>query len=597
MKNKGITLIALVITIIVLLILAGVSIASLTGEGGILGKASQAKEENLIKGYEEQLKLIWQGVKLGNIEQKKTKEEELQEGKKAIEGDPNFEGAIVEIKTEELLIEVKVKEGYIFQIREDKVEYIRKEGESLKDIEVVLTASKPQNKKVKFTATTRNAGGRQLEYIFYLNGVETQRKTTYDTTYTYEKETSFDDLLTAKVEVKYEGEKTSISEEITVEDYTISNKEEMIIFRNRVNGGKSYKDKTIELDSDIDLLGEENNQWTPIGNMTYAFEGTFDGKNHKIENLYINIKEVERQALFGQNKGIIQNVQVSGMIKSTHYDAALLCGKNYGEIRNIVTSGSVQGWRQGGGIVGSGNGRIEYCINYAQISPMGTTGYYGRGFGGIVGAKYGGTIEKCINYGEIKGNHGVGGIAGEAHEGEIRECINKGMVTGLSSDPKYNSIYIGGIAGGSSYEGTTTISNCINFAEVKTTYSGSTVGGIVAYVAGTSKGNSLIENCYQVGNVSGTTVGGIVAREGYSDTVKGNSNLTNNYWLNTCGANYGRGTQNTDTEAVSKTEQEIKQLASTLGELYREDIQNSDGTWKYNNGYPILKWQMESFHR
>lgn len=397
--------------------------------------------------------------------------------------------------------------------------------------------------------------------------------------------------------MKYEGEKTSTSEEITVEDYTISNKEEMIIFRNRVNGGKSYKDKTIELDSDNDLLGEENNQWIPIGNVTYAFEGTFDGKNHKIENLYINIKEVERQALFGQNKGIIQNVQVSGMIKSTHYDAALLCGKNYGIIRNIVTSGSVQGWRQGGGIVGSGNGRIEYCINYAQISPVGTTGYYGRGFGGINGTKYGGRIEKCVNYGEIKGNHGVGGIVGEAQEGEIRECINKGMITGLSSDPKYNSIYIGGIAGTGSYESTTTISNCINFAEVKTTYSGSISGGIVAYVAGTSKGNSLIENCYHVGNISGTTVGGIVAKEGHSDTIHGNSNLTNNYWLNTCGANYGRGSGNTDTEATPKTEQEIKQLANTLGELYREDIQNSDGTWKYNDGYPILKWQMEQLNR
>ncbi len=44
MKNnqKGITLIALVVTIIVLLILAGVSIAMITGEGGILGRASEA---------------------------------------------------------------------------------------------------------------------------------------------------------------------------------------------------------------------------------------------------------------------------------------------------------------------------------------------------------------------------------------------------------------------------------------------------------------------------------------------------------------------------------------------------------------------------
>ena len=44
-ENKGITLIALVITIIVLLILAGVSIAMLTGENGILSQAAKAKEE------------------------------------------------------------------------------------------------------------------------------------------------------------------------------------------------------------------------------------------------------------------------------------------------------------------------------------------------------------------------------------------------------------------------------------------------------------------------------------------------------------------------------------------------------------------------
>ena len=43
-KNmKGITLIALVITIIVLLILAGVSIAMLTGQNGILTQAQNSK--------------------------------------------------------------------------------------------------------------------------------------------------------------------------------------------------------------------------------------------------------------------------------------------------------------------------------------------------------------------------------------------------------------------------------------------------------------------------------------------------------------------------------------------------------------------------
>ena len=52
-KSKGITLIALVITIIVLLILAGVSIATLTGENGVLKKANEAKDKTNIANVKE----------------------------------------------------------------------------------------------------------------------------------------------------------------------------------------------------------------------------------------------------------------------------------------------------------------------------------------------------------------------------------------------------------------------------------------------------------------------------------------------------------------------------------------------------------------
>lgn len=56
-KTNGITLIALVITIIVLLILAAVSIATLTGENGILSKAEIAKRQTEIEEAKEQAKL------------------------------------------------------------------------------------------------------------------------------------------------------------------------------------------------------------------------------------------------------------------------------------------------------------------------------------------------------------------------------------------------------------------------------------------------------------------------------------------------------------------------------------------------------------
>ncbi len=44
-KSKGITLIALVITIIVLLILVGITIASITGENGILRKSTKCSRK------------------------------------------------------------------------------------------------------------------------------------------------------------------------------------------------------------------------------------------------------------------------------------------------------------------------------------------------------------------------------------------------------------------------------------------------------------------------------------------------------------------------------------------------------------------------
>lgn len=61
---KGITLIALVITIIVLLILAAVSIAMLTGENGLLQKATKAKEENKLAQAKEQINLMLQEYRI-----------------------------------------------------------------------------------------------------------------------------------------------------------------------------------------------------------------------------------------------------------------------------------------------------------------------------------------------------------------------------------------------------------------------------------------------------------------------------------------------------------------------------------------------------
>ncbi|MCI8761171.1 MAG: type II secretion system protein [Clostridia bacterium] len=82
-KENGITLIALVITIIVLLILAGIAIATLTGENGILNKTNSAKEKTQKETAKEKVQLAVMGSygSDGNLDY-----DELKDNLKKVEG-------------------------------------------------------------------------------------------------------------------------------------------------------------------------------------------------------------------------------------------------------------------------------------------------------------------------------------------------------------------------------------------------------------------------------------------------------------------------------------------------------------------------------
>lgn len=71
-QEKGVTLVALVITIIVLLILAGVSIAMLTGDNGLLTKSSQTTKDNAIAGAKDEISLEAQTALTTYLENKYT---------------------------------------------------------------------------------------------------------------------------------------------------------------------------------------------------------------------------------------------------------------------------------------------------------------------------------------------------------------------------------------------------------------------------------------------------------------------------------------------------------------------------------------------
>lgn len=113
--NKGITLIALVITIIVLLILAGVSIATLTGENSILSKAQKAKFKTDVAKYKEQIALNSFILEEDNSISGLKKQLELQKG--ALEnGSQNCENALA-------FMEVNLNMGELSDIL-GRIEYL-----------------------------------------------------------------------------------------------------------------------------------------------------------------------------------------------------------------------------------------------------------------------------------------------------------------------------------------------------------------------------------------------------------------------------------------------------------------------------------------
>ena len=90
-KEKGITLIALVITIILLLILAGISITMLTGNNSILTKAGEAKNRTKETGIIENISLAYNSGKIEKYVGTKSLSEKMEEELAKIYGEDNVE--------------------------------------------------------------------------------------------------------------------------------------------------------------------------------------------------------------------------------------------------------------------------------------------------------------------------------------------------------------------------------------------------------------------------------------------------------------------------------------------------------------------------
>lgn len=201
----------------------------------------------------------------------------------------------------------------------------------------------------------------------------------------------------------------------------------------------AYWSADIEQITDITATATES--WdggagfTPIGNGSTYFTGTYDGNNYSINDLTINRVSIYNVALFGgvRDNGIISRTHVNNVNISGDYNVGGIVGYlMQGNISTCSSTGSISGKRYSGGIAGAMNsGTISECFTSATINLL--SGRDGDGMGGLTGYSFG-TVRDCYASGQVNGGTRVGGLIGyAANNTSTTNCYSTGSVSGTSS--------------------------------------------------------------------------------------------------------------------------------------------------------------------
>ena len=395
-KNKysnGITLIALVITIIVLLILAGISIATLTGENGILSRAANAVLKNKEGTAREEVTLAYANANMkkvqdGNINIMDELQNEL------MESDPEAKC----LGLEEAM-DVYYKE-YKFTLMNGEISGSEKviitPVEQIKDT-TPGDISKDGNGNVVSGTESSPYLICSIEDLVAFSDIVSAGE--IESTDTYVKLEKSLDFKSAK---SYEN-----SARNSLTTYSLN--------------GAVLKNHTYETNIMTSLTTGTGLEPIDLGNDD-GFMGTFEGNNKEIQNLFMNYVEENEEyldyGLFNINDGVIQNLSISGNIKvtlktpgeSTEMYIAAITAENYGTINNCISNTMVEGFLDGGngsyvaGIAGFNRGYILNSINKGTVINNGSPKellYTYSSVSGIIGFNYYGIVNHCCNFGNI----------------------------------------------------------------------------------------------------------------------------------------------------------------------------------------------------
>jgi hypothetical protein len=202
-------------------------------------------------------------------------------------------------------------------------------------------------------------------------------------------------------------------------------------------------DCTYYLVNDIDC--SESKTWNsgkgfiPIVN----FEGTLDGKGHKIVNLYINRPSEDKVGLFKNIKNAkITNLHIVNATIHGKYNVGVIAGySENSDITNIIIENSrIAGCAGIAGAVGWSKSSKFQLIKVSGIVEFDGRNLTNSDFGGIVGYSENSTIQEAYFDGEIHGTNGVGGLIGYSNSNNVLDVYSKGNIEG--------TVNVGGIAGG-----------------------------------------------------------------------------------------------------------------------------------------------------
>jgi hypothetical protein len=208
--------------------------------------------------------------------------------------------------------------------------------------------------------------------------------------------------------------------------------------------------------------------WTPIGNGTSPFSGTFDGGNHQITGIYCSRTATDRIGFFGNINGAaikrihLRNCSISGKGMVGGLVGESLSGSVISE--SSTTGTVVSASAAAGGIVGQFDEGSILNLSYSECSVSSNTSY---AIGGLVGySDEGSTVSNCYATGSVHGVMYVGGLVGMNYtDAVIVNCFSTGSVTGNSD--------LGGLTGLQRPTATTTES----FWDTQTSLQGSSASG------------------------------------------------------------------------------------------------------------------------